>query len=65
MNLAIDIGNSFLKIGVFDNEKKLFVESYRDFDAKSLEYLLKEYKIINAICSSVRKEDEIIENMLG
>lgn len=65
MNLAIDIGNSFLKIGVFDNEKKLFVESYRDFDAKSLEYLLKEYKIIKAICSSVRKEDESIENMLG
>ena len=46
MNLAIDIGNSFLKIGVFDNEKKLFVESYRDFDAESLEYLLKEYEIL-------------------
>ena len=64
MNLAIDIGNSFYKIGIFDNDEKLFVESYRVFDAGQLADLLKEYTLKNAIYSSVRKGNNSIETIL-
>lgn len=57
MNLVIDVGNSSVKLAVFEETKILFKKTITlDFISKHLDLLQKEYKSINkAIISSVGK----------
>lgn len=55
MNLVVDVGNSLIKVSIFENEKLIKNEVFTDehFDFNSFDELA---KIDNAIISSVRKE---------
>jgi type III pantothenate kinase len=57
MNIAIDIGNSSVKAGVFDNEKLVEVFRYEKINKKQLEAITNQYNIENSIVASVQKED--------
>ncbi len=60
MNLAIDIGNSFSKVGVFDYERKVLVSSIPNLTLEYLSDLISEHDINRLIYSSVAGEKEAI-----
>ncbi len=68
MNIAIDIGNSSVKAGVFDNEKLVEVFRYEKINKNQLEAITNQYNIENSIVASVQKDDpdsiEEIESVL-
>ncbi|RZA00237.1 MAG: type III pantothenate kinase [Sphingobacteriaceae bacterium] len=53
--LVIDIGNTFTKLAVFEQDKLLFAEHYQNPDSAVLNWLLSIYSISTAIVSSVKK----------
>lgn len=57
MNLAIDIGNSICKAGVYSFEKKEFIAYSERLDNSFIEGIMSEYPVGNAIISTVRKEN--------
>jgi len=57
-NLVIDIGNTFLKIAVFAQDKLLYTKYYSSLDAEILLSITDQYQVNKAIISSVRKEAE-------
>ena len=60
MNLSIDIGNSFTKVGFFDNKKLLDVYSFeKDEYQKEIDQLLEEHSVDQAIVSLTGKVDEM------
>jgi type III pantothenate kinase len=56
MNLVIDIGNTFTKIGVFRQDELLDAFNYKEVDAGLIDQLLTTHQIDKAIISSVKKE---------
>jgi len=61
MNLVIDVGNSLLKVAVFDQQEMLFIERYKDLDLAVIQKVLKAYpKIKKCIIGAVK---EIPENV--
>jgi type III pantothenate kinase len=63
MNLAIDIGNSFSKLGIFDGSNKLMVTVVDKLSAELLSDLLDRYGVTDVIYSSVKGEHIIIEEL--
>ncbi len=62
MNLIVDQGNSFTKVGVFLNEKLLFSNIFKRLDTIYIEHLYELYPISAAILSSVANpEEDVIE----
>jgi len=57
-NLVIDIGNTLIKVAVFEHDELLQFRQYGAADAGALLGLITEYNIQKAIISSVRKEKE-------
>ncbi|MEO6524128.1 MAG: type III pantothenate kinase [Mucilaginibacter sp.] len=55
-NLIIDIGNTLIKIAVFDFDKLAFIESYTTVDEVVLKEVLAGYNPDKAIISSVKKQ---------
>ena len=55
-NLVIDIGNTFTKIAVFDNDELRGVVPYQTVDAGTINNVLSDTDINKAIISSVKKE---------
>jgi type III pantothenate kinase len=55
-NLVIDIGNSYIKAGVFDLDELIWTKSYTTVDEKLLDRLLNDFKPVKAIISSVKKQ---------
>ena len=53
MNLTIDQGNSFTKIGLFKNEECLENSIFKDFDENKVIEIFSKYAIENCILSSV------------
>ena len=53
MNLAIDIGNSSAKLGVFEGSTKKYVTSIKKVTADYLADLVEKYGITRIIYSSV------------
>ena len=52
MNLAIDIGNTRTKIGIFDNQKRMNVLSFENYKTIDLLKIISENKIQKVIISS-------------
>lgn len=53
MNLAIDIGNQYTKLAIFDGSELLHSAAYKKFRVKDLESLFEEYIITHSILSDV------------
>ena len=64
MQLCIDIGNTRVKTGVFDNSELLFVERRQDFELPFHQNLLDKFAINNIIISSTRAEEPGLEAFL-
>ena len=64
-NLVIDIGNTFTKIAVFDNNELLSVIPYQNVDAGVISNTLSRAEIDEAIISSVKKEQGEWEHSLS
>jgi len=64
-NLAIDIGNTLIKVAVFKQNDLLYFEQAQDTDAGMLLGLIAEYDIKKAIVASVRKEVEGWREQVG
>lgn len=65
MRLCIDIGNTRVKLALFNKKgklKKLLIE--KEVTIKQLEKVLKKYRVNHAILSSVRKENKRIKKFL-
>lgn len=59
MNLVIDQGNTFNKIGVFDKGQLEYSYSSKSFDETSFQKIEKTHHIDNVIISSVRSNKEL------
>ncbi|MCW3788387.1 type III pantothenate kinase [Plebeiibacterium sediminum] len=64
MNLVIDQGNTFIKIGVFDKGKLIHFDSYNFFDEKILADTMFRQKISKVIISSVKQDYADKESVL-
>jgi type III pantothenate kinase len=53
-NLVIDIGNSYTKIAVFEQDELRWAEHYKQVDEKELKQLLDKYEINNCLICSVK-----------
>lgn len=53
MNLAIDIGNSRIKVAVFNDDKLLNTQIFEKFDDKDLKFIFKKHAVKNSILSAV------------
>jgi len=65
MNLAIDIGNSFSKAGVFDGNKKVYVGGAKSLTEEFVLDLVKEFRIKRIIYSSVAGENITLKSLSG
>ncbi|MBK0378008.1 type III pantothenate kinase [Mucilaginibacter segetis] len=57
-NLVIDIGNTFTKVAVFENDDLLTINQTKQLTAESIDNLLYEHVITKVITSSVKKEKQ-------
>ena len=64
MNLVIDIGNSLLKIAVFDNNSVILNNEFNNDFISKVEDLLDEYPITHSIISNVSSINEELNNLL-
>ena len=64
-NLVIDIGNSFIKIGVFDNGRIIKTNYFESLDKEIIDQLLREYDISRSIISSVKNTSEEFADLLA
>ncbi|SEO79161.1 type III pantothenate kinase [Mucilaginibacter gossypiicola] len=64
-SLVIDIGNTLIKIAVFDLDELLEVNQYETIDMPVLDALLNKYNPVKAILSSVKKNTEAWQAKLG
>ena len=55
-NLVVDIGNSFTKIAVFDQDHIVFSDHLSTLDQVKLHQIKEDFKVKNLIISSVKKE---------
>ena len=64
MNLVVDIGNSQLKLAVFDGNEISHTISRPDIEPLTIEELLKQFPVKNAILSTVREADQELISLL-
>ncbi|MBA3649752.1 MAG: type III pantothenate kinase [Chitinophagales bacterium] len=64
MNLALDFGNSFTKLGIFERNNLIFFQSYKNLSVRNLHEVLKRFPIKTAIISSVVEDSAKIEKYL-
>jgi len=64
MDLAIDIGNSSCKAGLYDRGRKVSIDVPESPDKAFIENILLTNDISRAILSSVRKEDSLFKDIL-
>lgn len=64
MNLAIDIGNSSFKAGVYDRDKKVKVKYSETESEDSMAAIMSGYVIRKAIISTVKKERSMVSEYL-
>lgn len=65
MNLAIDIGNTRVKVAVFDDDKLVHTQAYEKFEEKDVKFLFKRFKIENSILSAVSTYEDGITAFLS
>ncbi|MDB5003744.1 MAG: Type pantothenate kinase [Mucilaginibacter sp.] len=57
-NLVIDIGNTFTKAAIFEQDELVYTEHYKALDKTILDTFLTQYSVDKAIISSVKKNSE-------
>lgn len=57
MNLIIDIGNTFIKLAIYEDDRILFLKRYKKVLVKDIKNLYKKYPFSKSIVSSVRKTE--------
>lgn len=66
MNLCIDIGNTLVKLAIFNGQGHLLERSHqKKASRKKLGFFLEKYKIKNAILSSVRRKNAKLKRALA
>ena len=60
-NLVIDIGNTQIKLAVFDHDEMVDTARYEDIDKATISAILEKHSISKAIISSVKKNSEAWE----
>ena len=60
-NLVIDIGNTYIKLAVFNHDEMLEVARYEDIDSATIDTLLQKHSISKAIISSVKGDKQLWE----
>lgn len=65
LNLAVDIGNTFTKIGVFKNDDLIEAKQYDQVEVSDIEETLIKYNIAGVIISTVKTEDEDWQTLLA
>lgn len=65
MNLAIDIGNTRVKVAVFDDDKLAHTQAYEKFEEKDWKFLFKRFQIENSILSAVSTYEDGITSFLS
>ena len=65
MNLVLDIGNSCVKIAVFDGKIKISSERISDFDHETFEKIISSFTFNKAIISSVGVAPKFITDILA
>lgn len=64
ISLVFDIGNTFSKVAVFEEQNILWVKRYRQITEKLLQQILNQFKPATAIISSVQNKIFLWETML-
>lgn len=64
-NLVIDIGNTYTKVAVFDNDVLIYINQYTTFNTNNLLAYLDKYPIRRAIVSTVKSKAEEWEIVLS
>jgi type III pantothenate kinase len=64
LTLVIDIGNTFTKVAVFDNDDLLKVEQYQQTGTENINSFLSDYKIDRVIASSVKTQKQPWQTLL-
>ncbi len=64
LNLAIDIGNTRVKIGVFDNDQLIYANTLDSFNLPALKGSLQKWKIRKVALVTVRDIPKDVENYL-
>jgi type III pantothenate kinase len=64
MNLIVDIGNTSVKLAVYEGQKKLSLSRLNELNCAMLEKELTRYKITKAIASSVKELAPFITDLL-
>lgn len=65
MKLIIDIGNTFVKVAIFEEKQLLDVSTFEDFSIEKISRIEEKYpKITAAIVSSVKSYDQSIKEYL-
>ena len=62
--LVVDIGNTFTKAAIFEQDKLIYIEQFEVVDEASIYVFLDRYKIEKAIISSVKKQTQEWELVL-
>ena len=57
-NLVIDIGNTYTKVAVFDNDELIYTSQHQAFDTDTLNNYLNNYSVKRAILSTVKNKTE-------
>jgi type III pantothenate kinase len=57
-NLVIDIGNTFTKAAIFEQDELVYTEHYKALNTTILDTFLTQYSVDKAIISSVKKNSE-------
>ena len=65
INLTVDIGNSAIKIAVFENNDLIFTENLSSINQAYLYQIQHKYKVSSLIISSVKKEIDFDEEELS
>jgi type III pantothenate kinase len=56
-NLIFDIGNTFIKVAVFDRDELVWADHFLDFDRTYLVQLIERHKVDQAIICTVKKDE--------
>lgn len=63
-NLVVDIGNSRIKLAVFDKHRLIHTEAFTGMQLPAIDKLLDQYQVAHSIVSSVTAFDEQLETLL-
>ncbi|MEE9439320.1 MAG: type III pantothenate kinase [Saprospiraceae bacterium] len=65
MNLCIDIGNTRIKIGIFNDGVLIYNDTFKRMTQEEIKVLFQKYKITKAISSSTRKSISTFEKRIN